>query len=83
MSAVTDATPPPLETPEEYHRRRNKILLYVMAGVVLLSLVRVLSGAQELTSSGTVTVQSRQAAKISAARSTGHSSAPASSASTG
>ena len=67
MSVVTDAAPPPLETPEDYHRRRNKILLYVLAGVVLLSLVRVLSGAQELTSSGTLRVTLTSAMPIALA----------------
>jgi simple sugar transport system permease protein len=67
MTAVTDAAPPPLETPEEYHRRRNKILLYVLAGAVLLSLVRVLSGAQELTSSGTLRVTLTSAMPIALA----------------
>jgi ABC-type uncharacterized transport system permease subunit len=56
MSVVTDTTPPPLETPEDKLRRRNRIYLYVIAGFVLLSLVRVISGADQLTSSGTLTV---------------------------
>ena len=67
MSVVTDAAPPPIETPEDYHRRRNKIFLYVLAGVVLLSLVRVLSGAQELTSSGTLRVTLTSAMPIALA----------------
>ncbi len=56
MSIVSDTAPPPLETPEEYHRRRNRIMLYVLIGFVLLSLVRVISGAEQLTASGTLTV---------------------------
>jgi simple sugar transport system permease protein len=56
MSVVTDAAPPPLETPEEQKTRRHRIYLYVLAGFVLLSLVRLVSGADQLTSSGTLTV---------------------------
>ena len=54
MSIVSDVTPPPLETPEEQRSRRNRIYLYVLGGFVLLSLVRVVSGAEQLTSSGTI-----------------------------
>ncbi|MET0999037.1 MAG: ABC transporter permease [Marmoricola sp.] len=56
MSIVADTVPPPLETPDERKHRRNRIYLYVLAGFVLLSLVRVVSGAEQLTSSGTLTV---------------------------
>jgi general nucleoside transport system permease protein len=56
VSVVADTAPPPLETPEELKTRRHKIYLYVLAGFVLLSLVRVVSGADQLTSSGTLTV---------------------------
>jgi ABC-type uncharacterized transport system permease subunit len=56
MSIVADTAPPPLETPEEQTSRRHRIYLYVLAGFVLLSLVRVLSGANQLTASGTLTV---------------------------
>ncbi|MCW2822903.1 MAG: transporter permease [Marmoricola sp.] len=56
MTVVADMAPPPLETPEEHKHRRNRIYLYVVAGFVLLSLVRVVSGATQLTSSGTLTV---------------------------
>ena len=56
MSVVADAAPPPLETPEEQKTRRHRVYLYILAGFVLLSLVRVISGADQLTSSGTLTV---------------------------
>jgi simple sugar transport system permease protein len=56
MTVVAGTAPPPLETPEEHKHRRNRIYLYVVAGFVLLSLVRVVSGATQLTSSGTLTV---------------------------
>ena len=56
MSVVPEAAPAPIETPEESHRRRNRVLLYILGGFVLLSLVRVVSGAEQLTSSGTLTV---------------------------
>ncbi len=57
MSLATGgAAPPPLETAGEHHQHRHRIYLYVVAGVVLLSLVRVISGATQLTSSGTLTV---------------------------
>ena len=47
-----------METPEDYSAPppEQDPRCYVLAGVVLLSLVRVLSGAQELTSSGTLRV---------------------------
>jgi len=56
MSVAPETAPGPIETPEEFHHRRNRILLFVLAGFVLLSLVRVISGAEQLTSSGTLTV---------------------------
>ncbi len=56
MSIATPAAPAPVETPEEHKHRRNRIYLYVLAGFAVLSLVRVVSGAEQLTSSGTLTV---------------------------
>ena len=56
MSVVHDTTPPPVEPVGEVKRRRSRIYLYLVAGFVLLSLVRVVSGADQLTSSGTLTV---------------------------
>ena len=57
MSAVVaETSPPPREAPAEQKPRRNRIYLLILAGVVLLSLVRVLSGANQLTSSGTLAV---------------------------
>ncbi len=56
MSIVADTAPLPLETPEEQKSRRHRIYLYILAGFVLLSLVRLISGADQLTSSGTLTV---------------------------
>jgi simple sugar transport system permease protein len=56
MSVVTDAAPPPLETPEEQKTRRHRIYLYLLAGFALLSLIRVITGANQLTSSGTLAV---------------------------
>jgi simple sugar transport system permease protein len=55
MSVVTQSTPPPVDTPEK-RDRRLRIAFYVLAGFVLLSLVRVVSGAEQLTSSGTLAV---------------------------
>ena len=55
MSVVTDSTPRPVDAPEQ-RDRRLRIYLYVLAGFVLLSLVRVISGAEQLTSSGTLAV---------------------------
>lgn len=43
--------------PEEPRsRRRNRAMLYLLAGFVLLSFVRVVTGAEQLTSSGTLAV---------------------------
>jgi simple sugar transport system permease protein len=56
MSVVSGATAPPVEPVGEVKRRRSRIYLYLVAGFVLLSLVRVVSGADQLTSSGTLTV---------------------------
>ena len=67
MTVVTDAPPPPLETPDEQKRRRHRIYLYVLAGFALLSLVRLISGAEELTSSGTLTVTLTSAMPIALA----------------
>ena len=54
---VTGATaPPPVDTPSERRSRHRRVLLYVAAGFVLLCLARVLSGAEQLTSSGTLAV---------------------------
>jgi len=56
MSVAPETASAPIETPEEYHHRRNRVLLYIFAGFVLLSAVRVVSGAEQLTSSGTLAV---------------------------
>jgi simple sugar transport system permease protein len=56
MTVVTPSAPPPVATPEERSRRRNRLVLYFFAGVALLSLVRLVSGAEQLTSSGTLAV---------------------------
>ncbi len=60
MSAVRDTAPASGEAagePTEAARpRRSRLLIYLVAGFVLLSLVRILSGAEQLTSSGTLTV---------------------------
>ncbi len=42
--------------PRGAEARRNRIYLYILGGFVLLSLVRVVSGADQLTSSGTLAV---------------------------
>ncbi len=67
MSVVADTAPPPLETSDEKKHRRARIYLYVLAGFVLLSLVRVVSGADQLTSSGTLTVTLTSAMPIALA----------------
>ncbi len=56
MSAVVETAPSPQGTAPERHSRRNRVLLLVLAGFALLSLARVLSGANQLTSSGTFAV---------------------------
>ncbi len=58
MSAVTPATSaaPPPEATRGPRATRHRIYFYVLAGMALLSLVRIISGAEQLTSSGTLTV---------------------------
>jgi general nucleoside transport system permease protein len=56
MSVVPETAPAPIETAEEQKSRRLRVLLFIVGGFVLLSLVRVISGAEQLTSSGTLTV---------------------------
>jgi simple sugar transport system permease protein len=56
MSVVTTTPPPPVEAPAEGRSRHLRTALLIVGGFVLLCLVRVISGADELTSSGTLTV---------------------------
>ena len=56
MSTVVTTPPPPVEAPLESRSRHRRTALLILAGFVLLCLVRVISGADELTSSGTLTV---------------------------
>ena len=56
MSTAVTAPPPPVEAVDESRSRRRRTALLILAGFVLLCLVRVISGADELTSSGTLTV---------------------------
>jgi simple sugar transport system permease protein len=67
MSVVVDSAAPPPEAQDERRHRRARIYLYVLAGFVMLSLVRVLSGAEQLTSSGTLTVTLTSAMPIALA----------------
>jgi simple sugar transport system permease protein len=48
--------PAPDDPPQEARSRRRRTALLIFAGFVLLCLVRVITGADELTSSGTLTV---------------------------
>ena len=56
MSTAVSTAPRPVEEPAEKSSRHRRIALYVLGGFVLLSLVRVISGAEQITSSGTLTV---------------------------
>ena len=56
MSTRFATPPPPLEAPQESRSRYRRIALLVLAGFVLLCLVRVITGANQLTSSGTLAV---------------------------
>lgn len=56
MSTAATATRPPVETSPEIRTRRRRIAVLVLVGFALLCLARVISGAEELTSSGTLTV---------------------------
>ena len=56
MSTVVSTSPPPVEAPQGSRFRHRRTALLILAGFVLLCLVRVISGADELTSSGTLAV---------------------------
>jgi ABC-type uncharacterized transport system permease subunit len=57
MSTVATATtPPPVEAPQETRSRHRRTALYVLAGFLLLCLVRTITNANEITSSGTLAV---------------------------
>jgi simple sugar transport system permease protein len=56
MSTVVTTPPSPVEAQVERRSRYRRTALLALAGFVLLCLVRVISGADELTSSGTLTV---------------------------
>jgi ABC-type uncharacterized transport system permease subunit len=57
VTVVTQDVPPaPLEDAEERRSRRRLFALYAAAGFVVLCLVRVITGADQVTSSGTLTV---------------------------
>jgi ABC-type uncharacterized transport system permease subunit len=50
------ATPPPAEVAPDRRNRRRRTAVFMLGGFALLCLVRVITGADELTSSGTLTV---------------------------
>jgi ABC-type uncharacterized transport system permease subunit len=56
VSTTVTATPAPVEEPQDRRSPHRRTALLVLGGFVLLCLVRVISGADELTSSGTLTV---------------------------
>jgi ABC-type uncharacterized transport system permease subunit len=56
MSSVATTSPQPVEAAPERGSRYRRTALLMFGGFVLLCLVRVISGADELTSSGTLTV---------------------------
>jgi general nucleoside transport system permease protein len=56
MSMVVSTAPPPVEAPAESRSRHRRTALYLVGGFVLLCAVRQISGADELTSSGTLGV---------------------------
>lgn len=57
MTVAANTAPPTQEgAPPDPRSRRNRVLVIVLAGFLLLSLARVLSGADQLTSSGTFAV---------------------------
>jgi general nucleoside transport system permease protein len=56
MSTVVTTPPPPVGSSTESRPRGRRTALLILAGFVLLCLVRVISGADELTSSGTLAV---------------------------
>ena len=55
MSTIIN-TQPPVEAPPERRSRLRRTALLVLAGFVLLCLVRVITGADQLTSAGTLAV---------------------------
>ena len=54
MSAMVDSRPPAVEAPKETRSRHRRTALYIAVGFALLCLVRAITGANELTSSGTI-----------------------------
>ena len=57
MSVVTQDVPPaPVEDTTSVRQRRQRLALYVLAVFAVLCLVRVITGAQQLTASGTLSV---------------------------
>jgi ABC-type uncharacterized transport system permease subunit len=56
MTSVATTQTPPVEAAQERGGRYRRTALLMFGGFVLLCLVRVISGADELTSSGTLTV---------------------------
>ncbi len=56
MSTAVTAAPPPVEDASERRSRGVRFGLYLAGGFVVLCLVRVITGADELTSSGTLAV---------------------------
>jgi ABC-type uncharacterized transport system permease subunit len=56
VSTTVTAAPPPVVEPQDRRSPHRRTALLVLGGFVLLCLVRVISGADELTSSGTLTV---------------------------
>jgi ABC-type uncharacterized transport system permease subunit len=56
MSTAVSTAPPPVEAPQESRTRHRRTALYLLGGFVLLCAVRQISGANQLTSSGTLAV---------------------------
>ena len=56
MSAVVESRSPSVEAPKEARSRHRRTALYIAVGFALLCLVRAITGADELTSSGTLGV---------------------------
>jgi simple sugar transport system permease protein len=54
MSVATPTTPAPAPAAQPRTNRRTRMWIYLLAGFVLISLVRVISGANDVDSSGTL-----------------------------